>query len=197
MVVDHKTGERVYSCLKADLLDGAWDSRRLNINILADAYYASATPVREALLRLVGEGLLDMPDTGGFAIPRMNPAQIADDYGLSLALAQLVVKHLPTHPGVRGVTIGPSPLAHPIDAVLTSLAAASGNSALERSVASLNDRLHRIRRLEERRLNGLTSEIANIIETIEQYNLKRLRQMLVSYHRRRQRCLTRILGIVA
>src|SRR3546814_9783181 len=32
----------------------------------------SATPVREAMLRLVGEALLDMPVTGGFEIPSLD-----------------------------------------------------------------------------------------------------------------------------
>ncbi len=195
MVADHNTSERVYARLKTDLLDGAWDNSRLNINILADAYYASATPVREALLRLVGEGLVEMPVSGGFAMPQIDPVKAADHYGFSLALGQLVLQHLPAHPGGRGIMIGPSALAYPIDAVLMSLAVFVGNVALVQSVLSLNDRMHRLRRMEERRLKGLAPEIENVIEGVEQYNIKKIRSTLRSYHRRRQRSISKILGL--
>lgn len=58
MTLDRQTSERVYRALKADLLTGALAAGRINISALALRHGASATPVREALMRLVGEDWL-------------------------------------------------------------------------------------------------------------------------------------------
>lgn len=69
---DHKLSERVYLELKRDLLAGNLPISRLPISHLALRYHASATPIREALLRLVGEGLVALNPAGGFALPRLS-----------------------------------------------------------------------------------------------------------------------------
>ncbi len=61
MSADHGLSQRAYTSLKLDLIEGRIASGRINIGQLADRYGMSATPVREAMLRLVGEALLDMP----------------------------------------------------------------------------------------------------------------------------------------
>jgi DNA-binding GntR family transcriptional regulator len=195
MVADHHTSERVYAWLKADLLDGASEHGRLNINILAQRYDVSATPVREALLRLVGEGLVEMPSSGGFALPRMNTAFVADCYAFSLDLGLLLLRHLPSRPGGMPIEIGPSSLRYPIDAVTTALAVAVGNGAILRSVLSLNDRMHPIRRMEEYRLPGLDVEFRRILDALKEYKPAAIRKLLFSYHRRRQKNVEKILGL--
>lgn len=195
MVADHHTSERVYARLKADLLEGAGDHSRLNINILAQRYDASATPVREALLRLVGEGLVEMPSSGGFALPRMNTAFVADCYAFSLDLGILVLKHLPPRPGGMLIEVGPSSLRYPIDAVTTAWAVAAGNGAILRSVLSLNDMMHPIRRMEEYRLPGLGDEFDRILNKTEEYKPADIRKLLHSYYRRRQKNVEKILGL--
>lgn len=195
MVADHHTSERVYARLKADLLDGAWDHSRLNISVLAQTYDASATPVREALLRLVGEGLVEMPSSGGFSLPRLNTAFVAGCYAFSLDLGLLVLRHLPPRAGGRSIEIGPSTLAYPIDALTAALAAGTGNGAILRSVLSLNDLMHPIRRMEEYRLPGLDAELDRIKKELQEYNPTMMRKLLLSYHRRRQKNIDKILGL--
>ncbi len=195
MVADHQTSERVYAALKADLLAGIWSFERLNINTMAERYDASATPVREALLRLVGEGLLEMPISGGFAIPRLDAGRLRDLYTFSLALGVLITKHLPSRPPLCVGDLGQSRLKYPIDALVAVLAENTGNSAIIAATRSLNDSMHPIRRMEEMRLPGLEKEYSGFLEIIHQYNPARMRKILANHHRRRLSNVHKILGM--
>lgn len=192
MVGDHQTSERVYALLKNDLLCGRRTSDRLNINALAQKYDASATPVREALLRMVGEGLVDMPQSGGFVLPQIDEEMARDGYAFSLTLALLVCPH--AHSSQTG-DIGSSCLAYPIDALLTALAQGSQNNAVVTAVIRLNDRMTPIRLMEEMRLPGLKAEFDSLLDAILHADIAKCRKTMRKYHQRRQRNIGKILGL--
>lgn len=59
----------LYDQLRADLLAGAMEpGSRLAIEALSDRYATSATPLREALNRLVADGLVERREQRGFAV---------------------------------------------------------------------------------------------------------------------------------
>jgi DNA-binding GntR family transcriptional regulator len=59
----------VYEQLRGDLLGGALEpGSRLAIEALAERYATSATPLREALNRLVADGLVERREQRGFAV---------------------------------------------------------------------------------------------------------------------------------
>src|SRR5690242_18900040 len=68
--------ERIYVRLKNDVSRGVLSVHlRLDYAELAERYEVSTTPVREAAMRLFGEGLLDVHPKGGL---RPSPATVAE-----------------------------------------------------------------------------------------------------------------------
>jgi DNA-binding GntR family transcriptional regulator len=68
--------ERAYERIRADILRGAFGpGDALKPQELADALGVSLAVMREALLRLVGEGLADRLPNRGFAVPQCSDAR--------------------------------------------------------------------------------------------------------------------------
>lgn len=126
----------------------------------------SATPVREALFRISGEGLLEDRRGQGFFVRPLSGPDIADLYRLSLA--HLAIALDGGRSGVRGMVTAagetrPDPAADPgrdIERLFVDWMAEGGGQALWDSYRSLNIRLGPVRRLEPLVLEGVTEEAA-------------------------------------
>lgn len=59
---------------------------RLNIRQLAAAMHVSATPVREALSRLISEGILEATDTRAIVVPRVSVERLLEIFDLRVLL---------------------------------------------------------------------------------------------------------------
>lgn len=82
----HLLGDRVYSTLRAHFVSGLVPSGQpLQEAALAAQLGVSRTPVREALMRLASEGLLDS-EGRSFILPSLSEADIDDIYELRLLL---------------------------------------------------------------------------------------------------------------
>lgn len=198
MSADHALSERAYTDLKRDLIEGRLVPGRINIGQLADRYGMSATPIREAMLRLVGEDLLDMPTAGGFEIPVLDEIAVRHLYTLSqylmLTAASCRSSLLAVHDFNEECHSGAPP---PIECLFDSLAKGTQNAALMFFVQNLNDRMRRIRRAEEGKLSGLHREFAALRGQIEHGSRQSIRRSVIAYHRRRLRNLPEILSVLA
>ncbi len=197
MAADHQTSERVYSALKRDMLGGRMQSGRLQITILEERYRASATPVREALLRLVGEGLVVMPPAGGFAIWQPGVKEVVDLHELTMRLCYCAT----TWDGRQSLEAADENMAVDIptriEHLFSFLARRTGNKVLTAIMASLNDRLHRARLVEPLILTGLEHEYASLAGLAQHGNPAALRRAILTYHRRRIRRAADIVDKVA
>ena len=69
----------LYDQLRSDLLDGALPpGSKLAIEALAERYAASPTPLREALNRLVADGLVERREQRGFVVTGISAADLAE-----------------------------------------------------------------------------------------------------------------------
>jgi DNA-binding GntR family transcriptional regulator len=69
----------LYERLRADLLGGVLEpGSKLAIEALAECYGAGATPLREALNRLVADGLVQQRDQRGFAVAAISADDLAE-----------------------------------------------------------------------------------------------------------------------
>jgi DNA-binding GntR family transcriptional regulator len=69
----------LYDRLRSDLLRGALEpGSRLAIDALAAQYATSTTPLREALNRLVADGLVERREQRGFAVANVSAADLAE-----------------------------------------------------------------------------------------------------------------------
>ena len=69
----------LFDQLRTDLLAGAMEpGSKLAIEALADRYATSATPMREALNRLVSDGLVERREQRGFVVSGISAADLAE-----------------------------------------------------------------------------------------------------------------------
>ncbi|WP_372784594.1 GntR family transcriptional regulator [Phenylobacterium sp.] len=120
--------------LRDRLRDGAYrPGARIAATDLADELRLSTTPVREALSRLAGEGLLEDRRGQGYFVRLPNALDIADLYRISLA--HLLIAQEPHRPLRRpvGAPIEPATpegAVRRIDRLLVEWVAESGSRAL-------------------------------------------------------------------
>ena len=102
--IEYKTlNDRAYDEIKKGLIMGRFAPLQpLVIRALADAYGISATPIREALQRLVAERLLEVMPNRSIIVPAMTQAKFRELLRIRLALecmaAELAVAHFrPAH----------------------------------------------------------------------------------------------------
>lgn len=75
--------QTVYTILRAMIRDGELlPGHRLRESDIAKAHGVSRTPVREAIHRLVSDGLLEMNTAGGVAVTEFSKQQVLELYGL-------------------------------------------------------------------------------------------------------------------
>ncbi|MFX1760278.1 GntR family transcriptional regulator [Rhodococcus sp. As11] len=155
--------ERVYTALRARLMSGTLSpDERLSEKRLAEQYGVSRTPVREALARLVSDGLVERRDQGLYPYrPRFD--DLADLYelrtilelrGIRRVLADESVRH---DPDVLGPELDhwyeirshpPEPDAGFVtldERFHMTLLAASGNRALCDALSSVNAKVRPVR----------------------------------------------------
>jgi DNA-binding GntR family transcriptional regulator len=79
---------------------------RVRDTTLADQLGVSRTPVREALLRLAREGILDADMGRGFAVTRLNPAEMRETGAILSALECLALETCGDLPAARLARLG-------------------------------------------------------------------------------------------
>lgn len=192
------TFERVYAAIKRHLREGMYrPGERLEPAMLAEELYSSATPVRDALHRLVGERLVEAPRHEGFRAPVLTETTLRHLYAwhrdlLLLALARRGAAAALVQSGTDEQAEGG--LHDRRNAMFLALAASGGNPEHVQAFASLLERIEPVQRLEEKFLDALEPEIALISEAIRKSDRAALRRSLVQYHRRRERIVPELLA---
>ena len=185
------TAARVYDALKAAILGGVYrPGDRLDPARLSDSFAASATPVRDALQRLHGERLVGNIRHEGFRLPLITEPDLRDLYGWSADLSGLLVRRLATTPAEPAL---PSEFTAAGYALATrlffeALARRAGTREHRHAVASLNDRLEPVRRLEFYLVPDATADITDLSEGLNGHPAH-LRAMLTRFHQRRMKAV--------
>ncbi|URW75892.1 GntR family transcriptional regulator [Sphingomonas donggukensis] len=183
------TMARVYQALKARVMAGEFapgeriDPARLSIDLAA-----SATPIRDALYRLAGERLVESWQHEGFRQPFVSEATLRDLYGWSEDLLRIILRFAERSamaPAERPVIEGGLPDA--ISGAFAWLAQLSANHEHAAAIASLNDRLHHVRIIEQRILAEAEDEIELLWPLVDRRQWADVRRWSASFHVVRQR----------
>jgi DNA-binding GntR family transcriptional regulator len=84
---------RLREQIRTDIVAGVWPlGAHLTLTQLSDHYHVSAAPVREALLQLQGEGVVDMRMHRGAVIPDVDARYIDNIYKLRGALQVMLAR---------------------------------------------------------------------------------------------------------
>jgi len=180
--------------LRARLREGAFaPGARVTAVDVADDLRLSATPVREALSRLVGEGVLEDRPGEGFFVRRPGAGDLADLYRLSLA--HLLIAHQP-RTGDAAPSVPPHPDASAVvDAVERLFAgwvAAGGSRTLTTSFRTVQTQLGPVRRLEARLIPDLPAEAEALAALTGEAGRRERPHRLRLFHARRIRLADRL-----
>ncbi|WP_281063717.1 GntR family transcriptional regulator [Sphingomonas sp. LaA6.9] len=191
--------ERVYEALKYQLMHGALaPGARLDPVRLAADLNASATPVRDALHRLVGERMVRYFPQDGFHAPIPSEFGLRDLYRWHQDLVASAMRQ------GRDKRIDEAALALEANApdahrqadttmqLFAAIAALSDNLELRHAIIGCNERLHISRLAEAEALGGSFSDLLEIAHFLAKGAQREALSALTSYHRRRMRAVPRI-----
>jgi DNA-binding GntR family transcriptional regulator len=188
------TSERLYLVVKRELLDGGFrPGERIDAAQLAERHFASITPVRAALQRLVGEKLVHARPSEGFHTPQVTEAGLRDLYAWNGHIA-LLAWRLAVDVSDANQTLARQGAIAPVeDAVgateicFQDLGARSGNDGCLASVLALNDQLHLPRRQETELFADAADELRALKLALNQGRPGEVRRHIANYHHRRMR----------
>ncbi|GGK03190.1 GntR family transcriptional regulator [Luteimonas terricola] len=176
--------------------------QRIDPATLADQYHTSPTPVRFALYRLVGEGMLEDHARGGLHVPLPTEFAMRDlyewmqrllimscDIGISPMAARKVVK--------LNFSSADDDLVKLTWQLFNAIAAATAHRSLHRAVRQANDRLAPIRRAKTGLLEHNFEELAELNHLWQQRDMPALKSALRDYHERRQQLVPCIVALLA
>lgn len=188
--------ERVYLELKRQLREGTRPpGTPLEPAAIGDEFGTSFTPVRDALHRLVGEGLVENPRHNGFSVPRLTEQALRDLYGWAGEVAGLAAARMRTP--AASAPAGHADGEDATEALFLRIADATGNREHARTMRRLTARLAPYRHVEARHFADIASE-RDALATLVRANARApLARALARYHRRRIAATPKILALLS
>jgi DNA-binding GntR family transcriptional regulator len=183
----------VYNALRETVLAGrVAPGAQIRVNEAAASLGLSATPVREALSRLVGEGLLEDRPRLGFFVPLPTAYDLVDLLGLAelhltaalgaTGQATKPIEHWRENDEAYEATTGGDAAAR----IFVRVLARSNNFALIDAGRRVVDRLAPLRRAESMLFIDSAEELRGLDDQLHQQSFPQLRSGLKAYHRRRR-----------
>lgn len=187
------TAARVHAFIKRRIIENAWPpAYALNLREIAEISGTSVLPVRDALQRLVGEGLVETRASGGFCTPIFSAGDIGHLYAWHGDLIALVLRACgdvatASAPHCDGNEADRSEIADRAANFFSTLATASPNPEHLQAIRAAGERLHPVRLCEHMVLKP-QAELSTLEAALATAPRVRLRRMVEAYHRRRVRC---------
>lgn len=197
--MDEKVGQGrrftgAYDALRRSVIGGmVAPGDQIRVNEAAATLRLSATPVREALSRLVGEGLLEERPRIGFFVPLPTAYDLID----LLVLAELHLVAAAHAPGRNGKPVDRSPApagaGEPRNSIIDAasrlfdeILSGSDNLALIAAGRRSIDQLAPLRRAESLLFADSEAELGALREQFESRSFGSLRAAIRGYHRKRR-----------
>lgn len=180
---------KVYDQLKSATMNYRFrPGEQIMVNDLADRLKVSSTPVREALIRLQGEFLLDPSPRRGFFAKTLDGAEMAELFQVRFSILQPLIAKLAETPkeallaelsqrqsafgagpacatAPDAESLSPEAVAHRASLVCETLARCSGGKTIAGIVRSANERTHYIRTL-YLEMPGQSAEMRTTLESV-------------------------------
>lgn len=192
------TFERVYAALKGRLRQGTMKpGERLEPAALSEDLFASVTPIRDALHRLVGERLVEAPRQEGFRVPLLSETRLRHLYAWHSDLLLLAIMRRRTAGGLEladAEVAGEGSCREKLRSVFAAIARSTGNPEHIHALDSVSERLEPVEPIEDLMLDQVELEADAICAAIRARNTRLLRKLLVNYHRRRERIIPELLA---
>jgi DNA-binding GntR family transcriptional regulator len=191
----------LYGEIRRSLQSGRYlPGQRVDPATLAMEFHTSATPVRFALYRLVGEGLLEDHARSGFHVPLPNEVALRDLYDwmerLLLAACDFDIAPVTRKNGRIEVSSPDDDLVKLTWQLFDAIALAADQRSLHLAVKQANNRLAPIRRAAQEMIEDLFEELSGLNRHWRKRDMPALKSALHEYHERRKQCVPRIVAFL-
>lgn len=189
----------VYGQVRRALQSGRYvPGQRIDPARLAAEFEISPTPVRFALYRLVGEGMVTDHARNGLCVPLLTELALHDLYDWMERLLSMACDIGPALQETRKLELaGPGDdLVKLTWQLFDTIAHATGHWSLHQAVKRTNDRLAPIRRAKHGLLDHAYEELAQLNRHWQSGDIPALRSALRDYHERRRRLVPRIVAVL-
>lgn len=205
----------VYESVKARIIANELPSgKRVLVEPLADRLFVSNTPVREALIRLAAERVIDEVPKAGFFVKEFSEAEIAGLYTLQQLLLRwslstirddgrtpglLKPPNLPgdLHDALEQEGEIPSSLAVDVmDKLTVHIARQSGNADVMHIIQNINDRTRFVRAKDHEMFGDAEQEILHLCQAYYHGDFDRLRGALKAWLRKKALRLPELLRFI-
>ena len=174
--------------------------QRIDPATLAEEFHASATPVRFALYRLVGEGLIADHGRSGLHVPLPTEVMLRDQYDWMRRLLQMACTLCfdAARPRTEAeMVVAPEDdLPNATWEFFDGIARATDHHSLHRAVEQANDRLAPVRRIGLGLIDDAFDELASLIGHWRDRNEQALLVGLDAYHERRAQLVPHIVALL-
>lgn len=189
----------VYHEIRRALRAGRYaPGQRIDPAALGDEFHASATPVRFALYRLVGEGLVADHGRNGLHVPLPTEVVLRDQYDWMRRLLLMACSiHFGTALAEAETLAAMSEAADLAGAtwlLFDAIARSADHRSLHRAVEQVNDRLAPVRQIALRLVDDAREELSVLAAHWQQRDRQALETGLNAYHARRAQLVPRIVA---
>lgn len=187
-----------YERLKRELKQGVWTQNvRLEAARIAEDYGVSATPVRDSMNLLVGEGLITFRPGEGYRTRVLSGRDLRELLSVNFALLRLATIIAPLEPDHRDLQAvrQEGRYAEAVGTLFDHMAQASGNRVLVGLVEQLNARLHQMRMIEHLVFADLETELTALRASCS-LGAASAQEELASYHDRRSTLATKLAALL-
>lgn len=200
---DHSKSQFLYGQIRCGLRTGRYvPGQRIDPATLAREFKTSPTPVRFALYRLVGEGMLADHSRGGLQVPLMTELALREYYDWIQLLLLMACERIKHPAPTVGKQLSSSDPHEDEDAaklawkLFDAIAGAAAYRPLQETLGRVNDRLAPVRQAECSLLPNVHDEIGSLFELWHLRDMAALKAALIHYYARRMDLVPRIVALL-
>lgn len=187
----HSKSAFLYRQIRRALQSGRYiPGQRIDPGTLAAEFKTSPTPVRFALYRLIGEGMIADHARSGLHVPLPTEVAMRDLYDwmerLLLMACDIGIAPMARQPAELALASPGDDAAKLTWQLFDAIASATAHRSLHDAVKQANDRLAPIRRAKQGLVKHTFEELAELILTWQQQDVPALKSALRNYHQRRK-----------
>lgn len=202
MNASHSKSAFLYGQVRRGLQSGRYmPGQRIDPRTLALEFHTSPTPVRFALYRLVGEGLLEDQARSGLHVPIPTEVALRDLYDWMERLLLMACEIGPSTPAIEHRTFdfrsSDADLVKLTWWLFDDIARATRHRPLHLAVKQANDRLAPIRRAKQGLLGHPIEELSELAQHWLERDIPSLGLALHKYHERRKQLVPCIVATLA
>lgn len=186
---------RIYATLKRQVVTGVFvPGARLDPARLQDDLAASTMPIRDALQRLTGEGLVENPQNEGFRVVQLGESAVRDLYDWCADIVHLCLGGADHHSDLSPDLEPAANYAEELTKLLLRIGSLSFNHERRRAMANLCERSFVLRLIEERLLDDPLAHVAAIKGALAERNWKSAGEAFDMFHKARVELLPSIVS---